>query len=242
MNERPVVLWLGGWVSSFACWESLLEELYPEFTHRFVDVHDVLDMAAPPFHSSKEGKGGGVSVVAAWSLGALRAHRWMAAGTWHEDLPLLSLCPVFRFVQPGGRGAFGESILLRMEQKLGSEREAVLRDFWRRMPRAADMPPEWEARWLEASRRYTDDSVLDALRYLRTEVVDLAEPGGLRAVPARWELVAGDADRLAPAQAWQGLLPPGARGHVLPGGHLPFWEHPDVVRGALRRLAGMEAS
>src|SRR5688572_12121952 len=132
---KPVVLWMGGWVSSLDCWEPQLRALFPKFDHRFLDTHAVLDAEAPPFNAGTSGQTGQeISVVAAWSLGSLRVHRWMAEGTWPVDVPVLSLCPVFRFVQPGTPGTFGESILLRMEQKLGAERETVLRDFWRRMP------------------------------------------------------------------------------------------------------------
>jgi pimeloyl-ACP methyl ester carboxylesterase len=232
--NKPVVHWLGGWVSSLACWEPQLRALYPDFEHRFIDAHDVLDMKSPPLPAPPSGDGGGV--VAAWSLGSLRVHRWMEEGVWPTDVPVLSLCPVFRFVQPESPSAFGESVLLRMERKLGTEREAVLRDFWRRMPRASEMPPEWETRWIAASRRYDDAGVLRALRYLRVETAD---PAALQSVPDRWELVAGQADRLAPVGAWEDALPPRARLQVHPGGHLPFWECPDLVGDSLRRLAGM---
>ena len=247
MTSKPVVHWLGGWVSSLACWEPQLRGLYPEFEHRFIDVHDVLDAEAPgfaqwgPHVGAVDGAHIGAPVpsalVAAWSLGSLRAHRWMAEGAWPQDLPLLSLCPVFRFVQPESRSSFGESVLLRMEQKLGSAREAVLLDFWRRMPKAAEIPPDWEARWIEASRGYDDESVLRALQYLRLEAAD---PAALKSVPVRWELIAGEADRLAPVGAWRDALPPHAKLTVHGGGHLPFWERPDLVGDAMRRLAGME--
>jgi pimeloyl-ACP methyl ester carboxylesterase len=240
---KPVVHWLGGWVSSFECWEPQLRALYPEFEHRFMDTHTLLDVETPDFgHSGAHGGDGphiGAAVqpciVAAWSLGSLRAHKWMAEGTWPKDLPLLSLCPVFRFVQPESPSSFGESVLLRMEKKLGSAREAVLLDFWRRMSKAAEMPPEWESRWIEASRRHDDASVLRALQYLRIETADASE---LKSTPDRWELIAGEADRLAPVGAWKDALPPHARLGVHPGGHLPFWERPDLVRDSLRRLSG----
>ena len=232
MTAKPIVHWLGGWVSSLECWDPQLRALYPEFEHRYVDVHETLDAPRPPFPA---GDGDGKAhLVAAWSLGSLRAHQWMAEGVWPKELPLLSLCPVFRFVQPESRSAFGESVLLRMEKKLGGEREAVLLDFWRRMPKAAEMPPEWEARWIEASRRYDDAGVLRALQYLRLEAVD---PTALRSVPDRWELIAGEADRLAPVGAWKDALPAHARLHAHGGGHLPFWERPDLVRDALTRLS-----
>lgn len=237
MDPRPVVHWLGGWVSSLACWEPQLRALYPEFGHRFHDTHDLLDAAKPDF--AAEDAGNGPRLVAAWSLGSLRAHKWMAEGTWPKDLPLLSLCPVFRFVQPESRSSFGESVLLRMEKKLGDEREAVLLDFWRRMPKAAEMPPEWETRWIEASRRHDDASVLRALRYLRIETAD---PAALKSVPDRWELIAGGADRLAPVGAWQDALPAHANLRIHAGGHLPFWERQDLVRDALRRLSGLGAT
>jgi pimeloyl-ACP methyl ester carboxylesterase len=107
------------------------------------------------------------------------------------------------------------------------------------MPKAAEMPPEWESRWIEASRGYDDASVLRALQYLRLETVD---PAALKSVPDRWELVAGEADRLAPVGAWGAALPPQARLTVHPGGHIPFWERPDLVRDSLMRLAGPEKS
>lgn len=233
-------MWMGGWVSSLDCWEPQLRALYPEFDHRFLDTHAVLDEEAPPFKAGTFGHDGpDPVVVAAWSLGSLRMHRWMADGTWPVNIPVLSLCPVFRFVQPGTPGTFGESILLRMEQKLGAERETVLRDFWRRMPKAADMPPEWEAAWLAGTRRYDDASVLRALRYLR---VESADPTTLASVPTRWELIAGQQDRLAPLGTWKDELPrsvPNARLTIHPGGHIPFWECPDLVGDALRRLSGI---
>ncbi len=234
--NKPIVVWMGGWVSSLECWEPQLRAAFPEHEHRFVDTHDVLEEVMPPealVGSPSEGPG--TRVVAAWSLGSLRVHRWMAEGVWPAGVPVLSLCPVFRFVPEGAAGTFGESILLRMEQKLGTERETVLRDFWRRMPKASAMPPEWEAAWIVGTRRYDDAGVLRALRYLRLQT---AEPRMLRTVPDRWELIAGTQDRLAPAGAWRDELPAQARLTVYEGGHIPFWEHPGLIRDALRCLAG----
>jgi pimeloyl-ACP methyl ester carboxylesterase len=232
-DPGPAVHWLGGWASSLDCWEPQLRALFPDFGHRFIDTHAVLE--ASPGEAGIAGLPAG-DVVAAWSLGSLRAHRWIESGAWPEGLPLLSLCPVFRFVQPG---AFGESILLRMEQKLGAEREAVLRDFWRRMPKAADMPPEWEENWIAGTRRYDDAEILRALQYLRLETVDA---GALRALPSAslpvgWDLIAGARDRLAPAGEWKDALPAAARLHVYDGGHIPFWECPEQVRDSLHTLS-----
>jgi hypothetical protein len=228
---KPVVHWLGGWVSSLDCWEPQLNALFPDFEHRFIDTHAVLDDALPPRIPE-----GGHDIFAGWSLGSLRIHRWMAEGAWPAGVPVLSLCPVFRFVQPQAPSSFGESVLLRMEQKLGAERETVLRDFWRRMPKAADMPPAWEEAWIAGTRRYDDAGVLRALQYLRLEAAD---PATLKTVPERWELIAGERDRLAPVGAWKDELPPHARAHVHPGGHIPFWECADLVGESLRSLAGI---
>lgn len=239
-SVQPLVVWMGGWVSSLGCWEPQLRAAFPGFEHRFVDTHDVLDAARPPASIVGAGEGrehARPAVLAAWSLGSLRVHRWMAEGVWPTDVPVLSLCPVFRFVQPGTAGTFGESILLRMEQKLGAERETVLRDFWRRMPKAAAMPPEWEAAWLEGTRRYSDASVLRALQYLRLEAANAAN---LATVPVRWELLAGLQDRLAAVGEWKNDLPAHARLIEHPGGHLPFWECPGLIAESLRRLAGLE--
>ena len=98
------------------------------------------------------------------------------------------------------------------------------------------MPPEWEERWIAGTRRYDDASVLRALRYLRLETAD---PAALRSPPSRWELLAGAADRLAPVGNWKERLPTQARVHVHPGGHIPFWECPDLVGESLCRLAGI---
>lgn len=224
----PTIHWLGGWASSLDCWAPQLRARFPAFGHRFIDAHAVL--AASPGEAGLDGLPAG-DVAAAWSLGSLRAHRWIESGAWPANLPLLSLCPVFRFVQPG---AFGESVLLRMEQKLGAEREAVLRDFWRRMPKAADMPPAWEENWIAGTRRYGDAEILRALRYLRLETVDA---GALRSLPAAWELIAGARDRLAPAGEWKDALPSVAHLHVYDGGHIPFWECPDLMEESLRNLS-----
>ena len=126
-----------------------------------------------------------------------------------------------------------------MEQKLGAERETVLRDFWRRMPKAADMPPEWEENWIAGTRRYTDTEILHALQYLRLETVDM---GALQALPAaalpsRWELILGARDRLAPAGEWRESLPAVACLHVYDGGHIPFWECPELIQQSLNRLS-----
>ena len=238
MSPLPTVHWLGGWASSLDCWEPQLRLLFPAFDHRFIDTHAVLE--ATPAQAGLAGLPAG-SVVAAWSLGSLRAHRWIEEGAWPEDLPLLSLCPVFRFVQPG---AFGVSVLLRMEQKRGAEREAVLRDFWRRMPKAAHMPPEWEENWIAGTRRYGDAEILHALRYLRLETVDAAALRTLppSSLPAGWELIAGARDRLAPVGEWKDSLPLGAPRpsvhlHVYDGGHIPFWECPELMEKALYNLS-----
>jgi hypothetical protein len=233
-TDKPVVHWMGGWVSSLECWESQLNALFPDFEHRFLDTHALLDLDAPPDWIESTPRDIHPHIFAAWSLGSLRLHRWMADGVWPKDVPVLSLCPVFRFVQPGTPGSFGESILLRMEQKLGAERETVLRDFWRRMPKAADIPPAWEDAWIAGTRRYDDASVLKALQYLRTESAD---PEFLRVTPRRWELIAGAQDRLASVGDWKDDLPAQARLTVHPGGHIPFWECPELVVDALRRLA-----
>jgi hypothetical protein len=238
-GEKPVVHWMGGWVSSLACWEPQLNALFGEFEHRFLDTHALLDLPAPPDWVESTPRDAYAHIFAAWSLGSLRVHRWMADGAWPKDAPVLSLCPVFRFVPPGSAGAFGESILLRMEQKLGAERETVLRDFWRRMPKAAAMPPAWETAWLAGTRVYDDPSVLRALQYLRTQTAD---PEHLRSAPLRWELIAGTQDRLAPVGDWKDALPPQARLTVHPGGHITFWECPDLIRASLRRLAGLASA
>jgi pimeloyl-ACP methyl ester carboxylesterase len=237
---KPLVVWMGGWVSSLGCWETQLRAAFPDFDHEFVDTHAVLDESMPPAALvGSLGKGASRTpphaerVVAAWSLGSLRVHRWIAEGVWPVEVPVLSLCPVFRFVQPGTAGTFGESILLRMEQKLGMERETVLRDFWRRMPKASAMPPDWEAAWIEGTRRYDDKSVLRALQYLRLEHADLS---ALTSVPQRWELIAGVQDRLAPLGAWTDALPRHARLTTHAGGHIPFWECPELMAASLDRL------
>jgi hypothetical protein len=239
---NPLVVWMGGWVSSLGCWETQLRAAFPDFDHEFVDTHDVLDAAVPPpsvVGSARDGQDAvqpsRPRLVAAWSLGSLRVHRWMADGVWPVHVPVLSLCPVFRFVPLGTAGTFGESILLRMEQKLGVEREMVLRDFWRRMPKASAMPPDWEAAWIVGTRRYDDASVLRALQYLRLEHADVDT---LASVPARWELIAGEHDRLAALSSWADTLPTHARLTVHPGGHIPFWECPDLMAAALNRLVG----
>ena len=231
------VHWLGGWASSLDCWEPQLSALFPAFNHRFVDTHEVLD--STPLQAGLTALPAG-DVVAAWSLGSLRAHRWIEEGVWPDKLPLLSLCPVFRFVQPG---AFGESVLLRMEQKLGAEREAVLRDFWRRMPKAADMPPEWEENWIAGTRRYNDAQILHALQYLRLETVEVSTLSVLPAtsLPSRWELIVGARDRLARVGEWKDtlpqMLPEVVQVHVYDGGHIPFWECPELMEKSLNTLS-----
>ena len=230
---------MGGWASSLDCWDAQIRELFPAFEHRYIDTHAVLH-ALPKDAGLNDLPPG--DVVAAWSLGSLRAHRWIEEGIWPRTVPLLSLCPVFRFVQPS---AFGESVLLRMEQKLGAEREAVLRDFWRRMPKATDMPPAWEENWIAGTRRYGDADILQALQYLRLETVDLetVKGGALgdasrsAALPVKWELIAGLRDRLAPVGDWKDALPEGAHLRVYDGGHIPFWEAPELVKNSLSTLS-----
>ncbi len=221
----PVVHWLGGWASSLRCWEPQLRELYPGCEHRFVDAHAALRqtpadlgwLELPPGHA-----------VTAWSMGSLVAHRWMAAGHWPYGLPLLSQAPIFDFTA----GGYGEPTVLRMEEKLAREREAVLRDFWRRMPRAREIPAAWEEAWIAFTRDYAHEELSDGLKFLRQTRID---PEELRP-PARWEIVVGENDRLAPPGEWTAHLPAGTGLHHYPGGHLPFWEAPDLVRDCLQRL------
>ena len=98
---RHTVHWLGGWASSLDCWEPQLRTLFPAFNHRFIDTHLILE--STPAQAGLTDLPAG-DVVAAWSLGSLRVHRWVETGLWPANLPLLSLCPVFQFVQPGAFG------------------------------------------------------------------------------------------------------------------------------------------
>ncbi len=204
----------------------MLRELFPEYDHRFLDSHSLLEKTPKDMDLPSSNRGG--DVVAAWSMGSLLAHHWIARGLWPEDTPLLSLCPVFRFLRLGG---FGEPILVRMEKKIGMDREAVLRDFWRRMPRAGEIPASWEEGWMAGTRRHSDDELISGLEFLRNTVVDSAA----RFPPRRWELLAGDQDLLAPVPSAE-VLPPHARFITYAGGHLPFWECPGEIRSGLRRL------
>jgi hypothetical protein len=222
------IYWLGGWASSLECWEPMLREQFPEFEHSFPDTHVLLDRSPMELglHPSWKERG---DVVAAWSMGSLLAHQWIDRGLWPVDLPLLSLCPVFRFLRPEG---FGQPVLLRMEKKLGVDHDAVLRDFWRRMPKAGEIPEIWGESWIQGTRNYSDETLIHGLEFLRTTVV---EASALRNPPCRWELLAGDRDLLAPAPAAESL-PSGALLHIYTGGHLPFWECPDEMRACFNRL------
>lgn len=203
----------------------MLRASFPEYEHDFLDAHSLLtktpadaglaNLSAP-------------HVVAAWSMGTLLAHQWMEKGLWPCELPLLSLNPIFRFIRPEG---VGEPIILRMEEKLNTDREAVLRDFWRRMPKAKEIPPEWERMWLEGAQHYSHDALLEGLEFLRTVTV---EPGSLHA-PHRWELLAGNGDLLA-LPLHENSLPAHALYKQYAGGHLPFWECPDAIHASLDRL------
>ena len=208
----------------------MIRARFPDFEHRFLETHDLLektptDLGLPPFRGDR----GVRDIVAAWSMGSLLTHLWIGQSVWPAELPLLSLCPIFRFLRPAG---FGEPTLLRMEQKLISDRETVMLDFWRRMPKAGEIPAMWEEHWLTGTRNYSDDELVQGLEYLRNTVVDTAS---LRSLPDRWELLAGDRDLLAPNLGMENL-PSGALHRVYAGGHLPFWECPEEIHAGLRRL------
>jgi pimeloyl-ACP methyl ester carboxylesterase len=226
---NATVIWLGGWASDLVCWEPMLRKLAPDCDHRFLDSHAWLD--AGPAQAGLTG--GPRRLVAAWSLGTLLCHHWMARGLWPGNLALLSLCPVFNFV----RGAFGEPVILRMEKKLAADRDSVLRDFWRRMPRSGEIPAAWEQRWLEGARKHGHEELMRGLEFLRNTVVD---PGRLALVPARWELLVGDQDKLAPPGNWIRDLPAAAKVTAYAGGHLPFWEIPETIATRISSLIKAE--
>ena len=228
---KPTIHWLGGWASSLSCWEKQLRELFPDFEHRFLDTHALLNKTPAEAGVLFPPQGVGGNVVAGWSMGTLLAHHWIAQGLWPQDLPLLSLCPVFRFLRPGG---FGEPIILKMEKKLIAHREAVLRDLWRRMPKAGVIPAEWEENWIAGARNYSDAELIQGLDFLKDIVV---ETSTLHSVPDRWELLFGDQDLLAPDRGME-TLPPRAVRTDYAGGHLPFWECPELIRTSLQRLVG----
>jgi len=229
---KPTVHWLGGWASSLSCWEAQLRELFPDFEHRFLDTHALLDKKPADAGLLFPDNGNTHHVVAGWSMGTLLAHHWIAQGLWPQDLPLLSLCPVFRFLRPGG---FGEPILLKLEKKLISHREAVLRDFWRRMPKAGEIPAAWEENWIASARKYSDEELIQGLEFLKNTVVDTS---ALHATPRKWELLFGSDDQLAPDRGME-TLPRGAVRMDYVGGHLPFWECPEWIDSSLKRLSGV---
>jgi pimeloyl-ACP methyl ester carboxylesterase len=232
MTPLITLHWLGGWASSLRCWEPMLRERFPDFEHHFPDTHVLLGkppaQAVIPF---AEAAAEGGSIVVAWSMGSLLTHHWIEQKVWPMELPLLSLCPVFRFLRPG---AFGEPILVRMEKKIQSGREArdsVLRDFWRRMPRAAEIPSVWEESWMNGTRRYSDEALIQGLEFLRHTLIDSL--GNFP--PKRWELLAGDQDLLSPGPRAE-ILPAQAHFTTYAGGHLPFWECPEEILAGIRRL------
>jgi len=226
----PVVHWLGGWASSLQCWESNLRASFPAWEHRFLDSHKFL---------SKTPKDAGLfnlprgHAVVAWSMGSLLAHRWLTSTSdaWPIELPLLSLCPIFRFTGPGG---IAEPVLARMKSKLETQRDAVLGDFWKRMPGTENSDSAWRNAWRAGTRGYTTAELMEGLDFLQDMIV---EPGTFPSMPRRWELWVGENDTLAPAGGWGNLLPKKVKVTHHPSGHLPFLECPHLIAEALERLS-----
>ena len=224
------VLWLGGWASNLACWRGTLESLYPGREHIFLDAQAILsEPGLLPLAASTLPPGG---TLVAWSLGSLLMHRALAEGDLKPACRLVSACPIFDFCREGG--PWPPAALIRMARKLPKSRESVLSVFWTQVKGNSNVTQDREDAWMAQSRTYSLESLLEGLDALGSVRVDRQR----LPVSDRHHFLASVQDPLAPPtrEAFPG---PGWIGY--PQGHLPFLDHPELLRPLLTSKSGGRA-
>ncbi len=163
------------------------------------------------------------------------AHGWRATGRWPEDLPLISLSPVFDFPSQGK--GWPRGILSSMTARIPTDSSGLLTDFWKRMVRGGSNRPDWQAAFLNPEFRPTPAELKSGLEFLWDRPVAAADAFAVSNAP--WGLLFSAADPIAGCE--EGDLPSGGsvvrRPH--PGGHLPFLQHPHALRAL---VAAMESA
>lgn len=217
----PPLLWVGGWASDLHCWDGLLAELYPQFEHRFIDSHAVLENGARLERIVSDASVG--TCVVGWSLGSLLLEGMLRDGKIPPTIPILSVCPFLDFCAEDG--PWKPLVLRRMIRRIHTDPLGTLEDFGNLMGLAGLQ----RQAWLQQAMELGEESLVGGLETLlntRWETPWARHPGRL------WVISPDDA--VSPP-----CSTPTERTRLAPAGsgHIPFLRHPEAFGQILQELA-----
>lgn len=222
-GATPPLLWIGGWASDLHCWDGLLGSSFPQFEHRFIDAHSVLDSDARLARLLEDPAPG--TCLVGWSLGALLVEGLVRAGRVAPEIPVLSVCPFLDFCAEDG--PWRPLVLRRMIRRVQTDPLGTLEDFGTRMGLEGLVRSAWLAQAMELGEESLARG-LDTLLATRW-----AAPWADH--PKRLWVVSPD-DRVSPPCP----TPPDRTRYSPEGsGHVPFLRHPEAFSGILRELSSL---
>lgn len=162
------ICWLSGWASDLRSWQAETAQYWPQREHYFVSYPDLLAHSdnlvnLPPVRTAE--------VLVAWSLGSLIALQNLSTLPHLHAVILLS--PIFDFCGPG---AWNPRVVQRMERKLSTDPETVLRDFASQL---TPMAAADQQRWVDNALQYGTELLQSGLAYLRTQQAHLNTPAAI---------------------------------------------------------------
>jgi hypothetical protein len=229
MTNKRTLTWIGGWAGNIACWENDIRCLYPEAGHVYIDAMDIIreKMSLDDIYHMA----GSRDWIAAWSMGSLVLHQWLAEkrGSLKEkNVSFLSICPVFDFCgEPKG---WHPLVVRKMIRKLDNDKEQVLVDFLNRMDALSQLTHDQRESWFRSAKAINSEVLIQGLSYLMAIRVPFEK---LKPFIPQLLFAADINDPLAPLPGQWESISDGAVYTVT--GHVPFLSQPDVFRSIFRR-------
>jgi hypothetical protein len=181
MNANEIT-WVSGWASDISLWENSIYEIFPNFSHRFVDYFDLLPN--PDEFLDDNRRVGQAGIIVGWSLGTLAILRNLHKTT--KEQKLLLVCPIADFC---AEGCWQLSALRATKQGVLQNTEQTLMSFSALM---GNMEKEEREKWVENALRYSPKQLATGLDYLMQKKADVSSLG------TNAKLIFGGQDKIVP--------------------------------------------
>jgi len=180
MNSNEIA-WVSGWASDISIWENRIYELFPNFSHRFVDYFDLLPNP-DEFWDNNRGIGE-AGVVMGWSMGTLAILR--NVHKIRKEQKLILVCPIADFC---AKGCWQPSALRATKQGVLQNTEQTIMSFSALM---GNIEKEDREKWVENAMRYSPNQLADGLDYLM-------QKANVSSLGSNAKLIFGGQDKVVP--------------------------------------------
>lgn len=194
--SKPITIWIAGWASDLALWQSDIATRFPTHTHVYIDYGnllpepDALWQRHPELASAKH--------IVSWSMGTLALLRSCPARpsgqAWTLVAPIADFCAE-------GKG-WPERTVQLMARQLPSDPARTLSAFAERMGSTTELTRK---AWLDRALQYSPEKLAEGLRYLATA----------RATPAHLQKLLAPPDTLCLRGSIDSVVPP-IQGELFP--------------------------